>query len=120
MLLKILLKIWPSLIPLSLYILWIIFLELFILKKAKNKKDFIEGEYEEVDKAGQTNSRFGKPMVGHFSLKNPHFVITLYISLILMIISFLFFALQVPQIEEGKYVPTEFKDGKIIPAKIVE
>ena len=47
MVLKILLKIWPALIPIALYLLWI--LVKFIVRKSSAKENYIEGEFKEVN-----------------------------------------------------------------------
>jgi hypothetical protein len=107
MLIKFLLKIWPALMPFLLYSLWV--LAVRIIANRKRKKGFIEANYKIV----------GDDKIGDFSLKNSHFVMVVYISLILMVISFLFFAIKTPRIEDGNYIPAESKDGKIIPSRIV-
>jgi hypothetical protein len=106
MLIKLLLKIWPALIPFLLYFLWV--LANRIIANRRKKKGFIEGQYQIID--GKT---------GDFSLKNSRFVMVVYISLVLMVICFLFFAIRTPRIEDGNYIPAESKDGKIIPGRIV-
>jgi len=107
MLIKFLLKIWPALTPFLLYLLWILAMRIITIRQ--KKKGFIDAEYEVIS---------GKSKVGDFSLKNPRFVLVIYASLILMVISFLFFAISAPRIESGSYIPAESKDGKIIPGKI--
>jgi hypothetical protein len=112
MLIKILSKIWPALTPILIYILWQYVLKRLVNKAMKTKKinhdkknhklqsDFsdkiIDGEAEEVigskvsqgaHKQGQGNSTLQNHQVGAFSLANKNFVVVLYISLIIAIIS---------------------------------
>jgi hypothetical protein len=114
MILKLLLKIWPSLIPLLSYVFWIVIKR--IITNYLRKKDFIEGEFKVINK---DKSKKDKEVdnVGHFSLKNRNFVFVIYLSLILMIISFLFFAIGTGS-KDGNYTPAQNIDGKIIPAQI--
>jgi len=109
MILRFLLKIWPAWTVIFIYLFWVFIIERIILKKLRKAK-IIDGEFEEI------NSNKSGP----FSLKNRGFLFTLYLSLIALIISFLFLAVHTPHIENGNYVPAKIKDGKIIPGKIVE
>lgn len=83
MLLKLLLKIWPALIPIILYVIWI----LFFKKKAResSKTKIIDGEFREINEGPKSNN--------DFSLKDPKFIATVYLSLITAIICFLIFAI---------------------------
>lgn len=110
MILKILLKIWPALLPIILYLFWVYVIDRIILKKLRKAK-IIEGEFEEVGQNKVTNP---------FSIKNRHFILIIYLSLILLIISFLFLAVRAPYLESGQYIPAEIKDGKIISGKIIK
>ena len=101
--LRFLLKIWPALLPIAIYSLWL---------WAKKKSKSIDATYQELDKDG-------KPKQGDFSLQNRKFIVVLYLSLLIAILCFLFFAIRVPNIEEGTYVPAHMKNGKVIPAEIV-
>ena len=110
MLLKLLLKIWPSFIPIISYILWIIIQNM--IQNYLKKKQFIEAEFEELDKNGKKIKKND-----HFSLKNPKFIAIIYLSLAFMIFSLLFFAIfEKPQ--KGSYVPAKNENGKIIPYNI--
>ncbi len=78
--LRILLKIWPTLLPLALYALW------FFLFKKRRKKDYIDGDFKvENEKPAQN-----KP----FSLENRAFVIILYATFLLIIFSLIFTAIR--------------------------
>jgi hypothetical protein len=111
MILKLILKIWPSFVPIITYISWVIIKGM--VTKYLEKKNFISGEFEELDKNGKKiKKKSAKP--DPFSLKNKHFIITIYLSLILMIISFLFFAI-VSSDGKGDYTPAQNIGGKIIP-----
>ncbi len=80
MLLKLLLKIWPSLIPITVYIFWVLVIEK-ILQKIFKKKNVIEGEKIVGEKTTEVKK------VGIFSLKNRCFVTILYMSLVLAILT---------------------------------
>lgn len=100
MILKIFLKIWPSLIPIFSYIIWVYIVKGIIVKfalrmmakryKVRQEK-IINGEYEVVGSKStrDIDSDLQKNQQGIFSLKNPTFVAIIYFSLILLIISFL-------------------------------
>ena len=91
MILKILLKLWPALIPILLYILWV-----WLSKKLK-QKDYIDADFQEVKddkKSNKDSTRKAKNrQIGAFSLRNTIFIAVIYLSLILTILSFLFFAI---------------------------
>lgn len=74
--LKLLLKLWPSLIPIATYLFWV-----FVVEKIFKKKDVIEGEKI----VGEKTTEIKK--VGIFSLKNRCFVTILYMSLLLAILT---------------------------------
>lgn len=78
--LKFLLKIWPAFLPIIIYILWIILIENFLIKKIIRRKDYIEGEKIVGEKATKQETK-------HFSLKNRRFVATLYVSFFIAIIT---------------------------------
>jgi len=102
MLMKILLKIWPALTPILLYVIWQFFIKRIInriLRKnycaknnnsqSNNKEKIIEGEFADIDK-NQESENFGstkndKEAKNIFSLENKNFVRILYLSLILAI-----------------------------------
>lgn len=105
MILKILMKIWPSLVPIFAYIIWVYIVKGILLRivinlltkrpSGKNKNKIIDGEYEvvggkstKVQDKSQTNYR-----PGNFSLDNTGFVIAIYLSLIFLIASFIYGAL---------------------------
>lgn len=76
--LKFILKIWPALIPITIYLIWV-----FLLKKNR-KKDYIDVEYEVVNEKAK-NSK-----IGVFSLRNSSFVLVLFSTLLLIILSLIF------------------------------
>ncbi len=98
MILKLLLKIWPALIPILLYIFWIIIKRM--IKNHFRKKSYIEGEFMEVKNyekdmtshKSRVITNDNKQIIGDFSLRNPKFIIIVYLSLSLIIISLIFFA----------------------------
>lgn len=85
MLLKLLLKIWPALTPILLYIFWIFIRK--IIFKLLNKKNYINANYSDLDNDNPKNT------ISPYSLRNKKFVFVIYLSLIFLIISFLSFAL---------------------------
>lgn len=92
--LKFLIKIWPALIPIATYFLWSYVIEKLIQKITKNSaknKQIIQGEYEVVGEK-KTSQGQKTQKIPNFSLKNPKFIITLYISLILAIASLIYSA----------------------------
>lgn len=65
--LRILLKIWPFLLVLAAYLLY--------LRVKKRKKDYIEGEFAVLEEGATP-----------FSLKNPVFLAVLYVALLVLIV----------------------------------
>jgi hypothetical protein len=86
MLIKFLLKIWPALIPIMVYIFWIYVIDRFLIPKILKKKTDIEGE---KIVGGKTTA---VEKLGVFSLKNRCFVVILYMSLVLAILTLITFA----------------------------
>ncbi len=83
--LKFLLKIWPALIPIAIYLLWVFVFEKLVRRISNKGNKIINAEYSVVDKDGDKSKMVQKNQ--KFSIKNPRFVFILYISLILAIIS---------------------------------
>jgi hypothetical protein len=81
--LKLLLRIWPAFLPIIIYVLWVLVIEKILIKKILRRKNPIETEKV----VGEKTTEF-KPKK-NFSLENPHFVIMLYASIILGIITLL-------------------------------
>lgn len=118
MLLRLLLRLWPALTPVLIYVLWVLLVERIIIpkilkKSADDKSKIIDGEYKVVGEKASQQAR-----EGDFSLKNNRFLIALYASLILAIGSMIFFAISSPNKNPESYKPAQFKDGKILPAEI--
>ncbi|MFT6077120.1 MAG: hypothetical protein ACJA02_000489 [Myxococcota bacterium] len=122
MIIKLLLKIWPAITPILIYFLWTlakgIARKMIMRNLNKKANKIIDGVFEEVDK-DQKDNVDKEEKVGDFSLQNRQFILVLYISIFVAIICFLFFALNSPQIDEGKYVPAHIENGKIMPARII-
>lgn len=78
--LKILIKLWPSITVLIIYGLIVHF-----IRKKRKKSKIIEGEFEIIDENDKKRAIF--------SLNNPIFVTILHISLIFLIISLFYLAL---------------------------
>lgn len=104
MLIKILLKIWPAITPILLYIIWEFFIKKLINRifrknycvknnnsQSNNEEKIIEGEFVEVDEK-KTDQKFESKSDKIFSLENKNFVTILYISLILAITCIISFA----------------------------
>lgn len=91
---KLLLKIWPALLPLAIYLIW------FFIFKKRQKKDYIEGNFNIVDEKSQQNKLF--------SLENRAFIITIYATFLLIIFSLIFVAIQAKpakyRLEEQKII----------------
>ena len=115
MLVKILLKIWPALTPILIYICWQLFLKKSVNKIFRSNADLnqhnnmkqegrvIDAEFEQLDEKMKNNKTDSSKNLSDkqqkddkeqiFSLNNKNFVIIIYISLIagvLCIISFAF------------------------------
>jgi hypothetical protein len=73
---KFFLKIWPALIPIATYIFWVL-----VVERIFKKKNVIEGEKI----VGEKTTEIKK--VGIFSLKNRCFVVILYMSFLLAILT---------------------------------
>lgn len=86
MLIKFLLKIWPAFIPLMIYVFWVLVIDRIVIAKLIKKKTDIEGEKV----VGEKTTKIIQP--GMFSLQNRCFVIILYMSLALTILSLISFA----------------------------
>lgn len=87
MLLKILLKIWPALLPIFLYFLWNYLLKK-IIAKIFGKKQYIDAKYQDLDDKSKS-----KQEISPYSFQNKQFIFVIYLSLIFLIISFLSFAI---------------------------
>lgn len=92
MLIKILLKIWPALLPIALYLIWRFIIKKIIFK-IKERSKIINGEKiigEKSSEKSESNNSGNLKKIFNFNDRN--FIITLYISLILMIASLIFLA----------------------------
>lgn len=88
MFLKLLLKIWPALTPIILYIFWTFIIEGILIKKLLKKSSIIATS----KRKNKDKEEYVINEAGTFSLQNKKFVIVLYISLILGIATMLNFA----------------------------
>jgi len=88
MIVKILLKIWPALIPITIYLLWVFVISKF-LKKISERKKLIEGKKIVGEKSTSSSMK-----ISYFSLKNRNFILVLYFSLIAVILSLILFAIE--------------------------
>ena len=85
MLIKILLKIWPALVPIILYLVWSLVIKKIIFK-LKQRNKIIEGEKiigEKSSKDDNLHYDFESKKLVNFNDRN--FIIILYLSLIIMI-----------------------------------
>ncbi len=80
---RFILKLWPALLPIIIYLIWFLLIDK-IIKKLRKKKDYIDADYQLVGK---------KEVMGRFSLKNPRFVKILYVTLVLMILCLIYSAI---------------------------
>jgi hypothetical protein len=118
MILKILIELLPALLPILVYCLWLfvraIARKMIIKNLEKKAGGIIDATYEEIKKEPKVD-----PIISNFSLQNRQFIIVLYLSFFIAIICFLFFAIRVPHIEKGEYVPAYIENGEVVPSKIV-
>lgn len=104
MLLRLLTKIWPSLIPITVYLIWVFIVEKIVIKKfLHRKKNYIEGEKVVGEKS--TEEAVEEKVVGNFSMQNPCFVIILYMSLVLAILTLLVAAMSSYDPKKLSYPP---------------
>ena len=88
--LKFLLKIWPAFLPILVYIFWVYVIDDILIKKILRPKKNIDGEFKVVGEKStkQEDSTLGsESKVNKFSLKNHCFVVILYLSLSLAILT---------------------------------
>ena len=113
MLLKLLLKFWPSLVPISLYLFWVLIIEGIIIKRIINKKST---SYHDVIDAKKEPNHEQKPSA--FSLKNKFFITVILTTLIITLFSFFYLAFStIPQ--KGQYVPAKMENNKIKPSHFI-
>lgn len=74
--LKFILKVWPAFLPITIYLIWV-----FLIKRSR-KKDYIDAEYKVVNEKSEK--------ISAFSLRNSAFVLALFSTLILIILSLIF------------------------------
>ena len=88
MLIKFLLKIWPALLPIVVYIFWVYVIEDLILRRIFKDKKTIKGEFKIVGEKSTEDfeNKNSAEKIGKFSLQNRSFVTIIYISLILAIL----------------------------------
>jgi len=93
MLLKIFLKIWPALVPIALFIIYKLFI-VKLINRLKNKNKTIEGE-KVVGDSKTTPQNSGPQTYSSqklFNLNDKNLIITLYLSLIIMILCLIILA----------------------------
>lgn len=87
---RLFLKIWPALLPIILYLLWVFVFRKLIIRIFR-KKDYIDADYDIIDeKTGKKKEK--NDGIGRFSLQNRVFVVVLYASLLMTIFSLIFLA----------------------------
>ena len=84
--LKFILKVWPAFLPIAIYLIWV-----FLIKKNR-KKDYIDAEYKVVSEKSET--------IGAFSLRNSNFVLAIFSTLILIILSLIFIVVSAKPIKQ--------------------
>ena len=113
MLLKLLLKFWPSLVPISLYLFWVLIIEEIIIKRIVNRKKFTTN-YQIIDAKKQQ----GNPKPSPFSLKNKLFIAVIFVTILFTILSFFYLAFHdAPQ--KGQYVPAKIENNQIKPSYFI-
>lgn len=78
--LRFILKLWPALLPLALYLIWVYLIDRVLIQKILRKKNEIDGE--KVVGEGSTAKFKENP----FSLKNQKFLFCIYSAMIIAII----------------------------------
>lgn len=100
MIIKILLKIWPALIPILTYLFWVLVVEKIVTRISARQKNFVRGQYKIVGQ--KSSSKPDSPgydegtqqeKIGKFSLKNKSFITLLYVSFLLVIFSLIYKAI---------------------------
>ena len=99
--LKFILKVWPSFLPIIIYIIWV------LLMRKRRKKDYIDAEYKVVN----GDPEKGGESIGAFSLRNSNFVMIIFATLLLIICSLIFIVLTTKPI---KYGSDQLSQPKII------
>lgn len=88
MLLKIFLKIWPALIPIILFVIYKLII-VKLIKRLKNKNKTIEGEKIIGNSTTNPQPNNSEKL---FNLNDKNLIITLYLSLIIMILCLIILA----------------------------
>ena len=96
---KFLLKIWPAFAPILAYFFWILVAKKIISKRSSKSEKIIDGKFKIIGKKS-TKSRSSsgykseavKEKIGKFSLKNRQFLIALYLSFSLAILTLIYTA----------------------------
>ena len=88
MLLKILIKIWPALIPIALFIIYKLII-VKLINRLKNKNKTIEGEKVIGNSSTESQSKNSQKF---FDLNDKNLIITLYLSVITMILCLIILA----------------------------
>ncbi len=89
------LRLWPALIPIILYLLWIFVMKKFFVKSSQ-KDNVIDAKYSDIsnsNSSSQSATKSDKVAVGNFSLQNTLFLAVVYLSLILSIVALIFAAI---------------------------
>lgn len=88
MLLKIFLKIWPALIPIALFIIYKLII-IKLINRLKNKNKTIEGEKVIGNSSTESQPKNSQKL---FNLNDKNLIITLYLSVIIMILCLMILA----------------------------
>lgn len=111
MIIKLFAKLWPALTPILFYIFWTYIVEGIIFKRLFKKSKTIEG----TKIVGEKSTIKTSPPT--FSFKNRKFLISLYASVIIAIISLIFFALSDIDSKNSNYIPAKYENGQITPSQ---
>jgi len=92
MLLKFLLGLWPAFIPIIIYLFWRFFVEKLLSSKIFKRRNTIETKRVGEELVGKKSTKY-QPKEEIFSLNNDCFLLALYSSFIIAIITLIFAAL---------------------------
>ncbi len=119
---KFLIKIWPALLPILVYVLWVLVIERIIartfFKKKPEATNSIDGEYKVVGEGESSSSQdfnHKNHIKSRFSITNRDFLIVLYTTLVFAILILIYTAISAPKGDQKTFVPAKIEDGRIIP-----
>ena len=104
--LRILIRFLPALIPVVTYLLWVFLLrEIFLLRKTRKE---LSGSKPKIIDIKRPNI-----------FSDPKFFLSIILSIVILIVMFIFLAITSIKDKGDTYVPAKFENGKIVPAQKV-